>query len=93
MMALPIWVEAVGSIAAVITTLCWLPQAWQILKTKDAAAVSLPAYLAFLCGIVLWLVYGVYLESVPLIGANAVTGTIVIAIIALKLRYGGARAA
>lgn len=92
-MALPIWVEAVGSIAAVITTLCWLPQAWQILKTKDAAAVSLPTYLAFLCGIVLWLVYGVYLASVPLIGANAVTGTIVIAIIALKLRYGGGKVA
>jgi MtN3 and saliva related transmembrane protein len=92
-MALPVWVEVVGSVAAVITTLCWLPQAWQILKTKDAAAVSLPTYLAFLAGILLWLVYGVMLGSLPLIGANAITGTIVVAIIALKLRYGGARTA
>lgn len=84
---MPHWIELVGAVAAVITTLCWVPQALHILRTRETAGVSLPAYLAFATGIALWLVYGLALGSWPLIGANAVTLVLVSAIIGLKIRF------
>jgi MtN3 and saliva related transmembrane protein len=85
-------IELIGAAAAVITTLCWVPQALHILRTRETAGVSLPAYLAFASGIALWLVYGLLLGSWPLIGANAVTLVLVIAIIAMRLRFAAQRA-
>jgi MtN3 and saliva related transmembrane protein len=83
-----VFVELTGAAAALITTLCWVPQALHILQTRETAGVSLPTYLAFAAGNVLWLVYGLFLGSWPLIGANSVTLALASSIVALKLRYG-----
>jgi MtN3 and saliva related transmembrane protein len=79
--------EAIGYVAAVVTTLCWVPQAWRSLRTRDVAAISLTAYSAFAAGNVLWLSYGVLIGSAPIVVANAVTLAIVLAIVGAKLRY------
>lgn len=84
-------VELIGAFAATITTLCWVPQAIHILKTRETAGVSLPAYGAFAVGIALWLVYGLLIGSLPVIGANVVTLVLVLAILGLRLRYGRPR--
>ncbi|MEX0753348.1 MAG: SemiSWEET transporter [Xanthobacteraceae bacterium] len=84
----PIIVNLVGGAAATLTTLCWLPQAIRIIRTRDAAAVSLLTYSVFAAGLVLWLNYGILLGSWPIIGANVVTLVPVIGIILLKLRHG-----
>ncbi len=81
-------VEAVGGIAAVITTLCWVPQAIKVIRTRDTRSLSLVMYLMLACGIVLWLAYGLLIGSWPLIGANLVTLVLVGIILAMKLRYG-----
>lgn len=86
------WTELIGGLAATITTLCWLPQAIHILRRREAGGVSLAANAAFAAGLALWLIYGVLISSLPLIGANAVSLMLVLAIIALKLRFGMARA-
>lgn len=82
------WVAWVGLAAAVTTTLCWVPQALRIIRTRDTTAISLPAYLALTFGIVLWLVYGVALMDLPLILANTVTFVLLSIIVVMKLRYG-----
>lgn len=84
---MPLWIDLVGAAAAIVTTLCWVPQALHIIKTRETSGVSLPAYLAFAAGIALWLVYGIALQSWPLMGANTVTLLLVVIIIGLKLRY------
>ena len=81
-------VELIGAAAATITTLCWLPQAVNIVRTRETKGISLLSYGAFASGIVLWLIYGLLIESWPLIGANVVTLAIVCIIIALKLHHG-----
>jgi len=48
----------------------------------------LPATAAFTGGVVLWLIYGLAIEDWPLIGSNAVTLTLMMPILSLKLRYG-----
>jgi MtN3 and saliva related transmembrane protein len=80
--------DAIGIAGAVLTTLCWLPQALKVIREKETRALSLPATAAFTAGIVLWLVYGLAIGDWPLIGSNAVTLTLMAPILAMKLRYG-----
>lgn len=63
----------IGNIAAILTSISFLPQAIQIIKTKDTKSISLPMYILFVVGIVLWLVYGFLRDDIPLILANVVT--------------------
>ncbi len=81
-------IEAVGMTAAIVTTLCWVPQAMHILRTRDTRAISLATQAAFTCGITLWLAYGVLIGSLPIIAANSVTLVLVGAILAMKLTFG-----
>lgn len=81
-------VETIGTIGATLTTLCWLPQAVRIIRTRDTRAISLVTYAAFSAGVGCWLVYGIALANWPLIGANAVTLVLSLTILATKLRYG-----
>ncbi|GAU83680.1 SemiSWEET family sugar transporter [Bosea sp. BIWAKO-01] len=80
--------ELLGFTAATLTTLCWLPQAWHTVRTRDTRAISLWTQIFFALGIILWLVYGLLLMSWPLIGANAVTLVPVLVILTMKLRHG-----
>jgi MtN3 and saliva related transmembrane protein len=81
-------VEVVGACAATVTTLCWVPQAMRILRTRDTSAISLASQGAFTLGIALWLAYGVLIGSWPVTLANLVTLILVSTILVLKLRYG-----
>jgi MtN3 and saliva related transmembrane protein len=84
----PVIVNLIGAGAATLTTICWLPQAFKILRTRDTAAISLLTYSVFGVGLVLWLCYGILLGSWPIIGSNVVTLVLVVPIILLKLRHG-----
>jgi MtN3 and saliva related transmembrane protein len=81
-------IDFVGAPGAVLTTLCWLPQALKVIRENEARALSLPATVAFSLGVVLWLVYGLAIGDWPLIGSNAVTLALMAPILAMKLRYG-----
>ena len=80
-------VEAIGTVAAVCTTLCWLPQAAQVIREKRTEGLSLATQCIFCTGVAFWCTYGLLLRSWPLILANAVTLVLSLAILVLKLRY------
>jgi len=80
--------EALGFIAACLTTLCWLPQALKMIRTKDTRSLSLFAQSALTLGVGLWLIYGLLLGNFPLIFANSISFVLVATILALKVRYG-----
>ncbi len=81
-------IEFVGAAGAAFTTLCWLPQAFKVIRDKETRALSLPATVAFTFGVVLWLIYGLAIGDWPLIGSNAVTLMLMAPILTMKLRYG-----
>lgn len=81
-------IEIIGTLAAVVTTICWVPQAVRILRTRDTRAISLSMQAAMTGGIFLWLVYGVLINDWPLIWSNIVTLVLVSAILWLKLQHG-----
>jgi MtN3 and saliva related transmembrane protein len=81
-------VDAVGASGAVLTTVCWVPQAVKIIRDRDTRAISLPGTLLCVIGVLLWLIYGVAIVDAPLIGSSVVTFAITAVILALKIRHG-----
>jgi MtN3 and saliva related transmembrane protein len=82
-------IDIVGALAAFLTTASFLPQAWLSFKTRDVSGVSLTMYSAFTLGVALWLVYGVLLRAWPIVIANVITLALALAILGMKLIYGG----
>ena len=80
-------IDSIGMAAGLLTTTAFIPQVWKIYRTKSGKDISARMFSLFSAGIVLWLVYGVLLHSVPLILSNAVTLVLSLTIIGLKLRY------
>ena len=78
----------IGSIAAICTTLAFLPQVMLTLRTRDTSGISLVMYSVFSVGVFMWLLYGVLLTEWPIIIANSVTLTFAVIVLSLKLRYG-----
>jgi MtN3 and saliva related transmembrane protein len=81
-------IDYVGVTGAALTTLGWLPQTVKTVRSRDTRAISLPFTAMMASGVVLWLIYGLALGDVPLIGSNSVSLTLVLTILAMKLRYG-----
>jgi MtN3 and saliva related transmembrane protein len=67
------WTLIVGYAAATLTTVSFVPQVLQALRTKDLSSVSLSMYAIFCVGIALWLVYGIMALAWPVIIANVLT--------------------
>lgn len=82
-------IEAVGYIAATLTTLAFVPQAAKVLKDRDTRSLSLGMYLIFTLGVLLWAVYGVIRRDWAIVIANVVTSLLSIAILVTKIRYDG----
>jgi MtN3 and saliva related transmembrane protein len=80
--------ELIGSLAGMLTTAAFLPQVWQIWKTRSTKDISLGMYIIFTSGVMLWLLYGTLIGSFPIIVANAVTLVCAFLILAMKYRYG-----
>ena len=78
--------ETLGFIAAVLTTLSFLPQALRIRRLGTAGDVSLTMYLMMVTGQVLWLIYALAIGSPSMIAANVVGIALVGWVSAMKLR-------
>lgn len=63
-------VEIIGFIAAILSVICFIPQAFRVIKTKDTNALSFWMYLLSLLSVIFWLIYGIMLNSTPIILKN-----------------------
>ena len=78
--------ELIGTLAATLTTLSFLPQVAKTWQSRSAADFSWIWLSAFATGLALWLVYGIALMSLPLIAANGITLSLVLMIVFVKWR-------
>lgn len=81
-------VTALGLLAAVLTTLAFVPQVVKTWRTRSTADISLGMFSMLVTGIVAWLVYGAFIGDMPLILANAVTLLLAGTILFFKIRNG-----
>lgn len=81
-------IQVLGLIAGAFTTISFVPQVMQILKTRNTKGISLPMYMIFISGILLWLIYGLLIQEPPVYIANAITFVLSLSILMMKIKYG-----
>lgn len=78
--------ELIGLVAAVLTTVSFLPQTLLVLRSGRTDGISLCMYALFTTGVAGWLIYGLMVGSLPVILANAITLALAATILMLKVR-------
>ncbi|MEY4398799.1 MAG: hypothetical protein RLZZ539_128 [Pseudomonadota bacterium] len=79
-------IDIIGYFAALLTTFSFLVQAIQSWRTRDLSGISVGMYSMFALGVGLWLIYGIVIESWPLIVTNALTFLFALSILLMKLK-------
>ncbi len=80
-------ITLLGLVAGTLTTAAFVPQVMKTWRTRSAHDVSLGMFAIFAAGVLLWLAYGVYIESLPIMIANSITLALASAMIVFKLRF------
>jgi MtN3 and saliva related transmembrane protein len=80
--------EWIGGIAATMTTTAFVPQVWQVWRTRSTHDISFSMYATFTAGVACWLAYGMLLGAWPIIVANGITLLLAGMVLAMKWRYG-----
>jgi MtN3 and saliva related transmembrane protein len=81
-------IDLVGYLVATLTTAAFLPQVLKVLQSKSTKDLALPTLLSFIAGVGMWLIYGILVQSPPIIVANVVTLVLNLVILRFKLEYG-----
>ena len=76
----------VGALAGILTTIAFIPQVVKTWKTRSAGDISLLMFLLFSAGVLLWLIYGILLNAMPIIIANGITLALSASILVMKIR-------
>ncbi|MEM9075888.1 MAG: SemiSWEET transporter [Bacteroidota bacterium] len=80
-------IEIIGLVAATLTTSSFVPQVYKAFKNRSTKDVSLTMYTVMLVGTILWLIYGINIQSLAVILANSITALLVFLMLLLKFRY------
>lgn len=80
--------EIIGTMAATLTTISFVPQAIKIIRSKHTADISLSMYIILNLGISCWLAYGIMLDNFPMMLANGITLPLTLSILYIKIKFG-----
>jgi len=80
--------DIIGYVAATLTAISFAPQTLKVIRTRETRDLSLKMYLITTLGLATWLVYGIWIGSVPVIVSNAITVVLASVILVLKIRHG-----
>ena len=81
------FVTTIGLCAGTLTTIAFLPQVIKTWRSRSAGDISFSMLIMFLVGLCLWLLYGIYLQALPVIISNFVTILLNLVILWFKLKY------
>ena len=79
--------DLLGLVAGTLTTAAFVPQVVKTWRTRSTHDISLGMFALFSSGLVLWLVYGVMIDSLPIVVSNIITLALALTILFFKLRY------
>jgi len=80
-------VPVIGYAAGTLTTLAYLPQALHSFRTRSVRDLSLTMLVTLNSGLLLWVVYGLWIRSMPLILTNVLTFVLAFPLLVMKLRF------
>ena len=77
--------SVVGYIAALLSVIAFVPQAWRVIKTRDTKDLSTPMWVLEVAAFALWIVYGISNTAWPIILPNAICLVLAAFILVMKL--------
>jgi MtN3 and saliva related transmembrane protein len=77
----------IGNIAAVLTTVSFLPQVIQVIRTKNTEGISLRMYTMFVLGVFFWAIYGYTNKDIQVLVANTITFVLASIVLSYKIKY------
>lgn len=83
----------VGTLAAICTTVSYIPQVKKCWQTRRTGDLSLKMFSILAAGLALWVTYGVMLGDWVIVAANAISLLLLANILYFKLRETTGRAA
>lgn len=78
--------ETIGTIAAILTTTSFLPQAIKTMRSGNTRDISLLMYICFVSGVFMWLTFGILIRTRVIVIANTITFLLSGTILVMKLR-------
>jgi MtN3 and saliva related transmembrane protein len=81
------WTQVIGIAAGICTATSLIPQVVKTIKEKKAEDVSLGMLLVLATGIILWIVYGIKKNDLPIIATNAFSLLVNITMVILGIKY------
>lgn len=80
-------INILGLVAGICTTVAFIPQVLQVWRTRSAQDISIGMYSVFIVGVALWLVYGLVVNSMPVVLSNLVTLLLASAVLGMKMWF------
>jgi MtN3 and saliva related transmembrane protein len=76
-----------GMAAGALTTASFVPQVLKTYRSKSAKDVSFWMFAVLGTGVFLWIIFGLFTRSIPVILANSCTFILVLIMVILKIKY------
>ena len=77
----------IGTLAGILILSGWVPQIVRGYKTKRLNDVSPYLMILIFAGAVLWLIYGIALDDVYIMGVNLAAMVLTMIVLSMKLKY------
>ena len=76
----------IGSVAALLTALCWVPQIARTWRRRSAEDFAWPYLTLLVVGVGLWCVYGILRNEAPIYLCNGFVLASVLVVVTVKVR-------
>jgi MtN3 and saliva related transmembrane protein len=81
------WIEIVGLFGAFLSSVTFIPQVYKAWQSKSVGDLSMWMLAIVLTSVIVWLVYGIYLDLLPVIIANSTILALALALLYFKLTF------
>ncbi len=81
------YLTLIGLTAGFLTTISFVPQVWMVWRTKSTHDISFGMFSLMSAGVLLWLIYGIILNDLPIMIANSLTLILASSIVVAKIKY------
>jgi MtN3 and saliva related transmembrane protein len=79
--------QIIGLAAGICTAASMLPQVIKTIKEKKAEDVSMLMLIILMTGLILWVIYGIKRNDMPIILTNSFSLLVNITMMALRIKY------
>ena len=81
------WIEYVGLFGAFLTSITFIPQVYKAWQTRSVGDLSTWMVSIVITSAAVWLVYGVYLDLLPVMIANSIILVLAVLLLYFKFKF------